>query len=533
MRELSQLDVEDLGRPQSEAIMRANDLDTANSDDTANGDDDNARRRVAKRRARHDRAIANAFGSEKAIRILLKLSVPTHAREGARVDAAAADDDDDDDSRERALRPSRDAAEALRADGDAFGCIERETTRTLRAESGNRLRTMAAHSREREEARREVVRETRYSFRCDMLDDAETSGILNDELVEAWNSLLRENHISKDDETGDGFGARDDDDEDGDRVDCMDLDARFRAHVDACKTALEPKESLAARLKAHLVAEVDARFDDAIHEHRLEIGKARRLAAEERLTRETAVEEVISNTKTTFGETSTRRDALRSEALAATDRSAAAEDADLSARYRREADARRASLIEIKLRNASEVSELRACLEHRVSEAFSRLQYAIARAPLRAERLRDAMKRRRGNEARRRARERLASRAMNDMRFELQEMKRCYTETERANAGRDRKLRLATLKTTSRVGSIESIGAKSERGDKMNAILSMKQTRIANLRRELDAAEEDVWLRALACNRPAFAKDVSLDEKCRAFEALERALRSETRQIAA
>ena len=101
MRELSQLDVEDLGRPQSEAIMRANDLDTANSDDTANGDDDNTRRRVAKRRARHDRAIANAFGSEKAIGILLKLSVPTHAREGARVDAAAADDDDDD-SRERA-----------------------------------------------------------------------------------------------------------------------------------------------------------------------------------------------------------------------------------------------------------------------------------------------------------------------------------------------------------------------------------------------------------------------------------------------
>ena len=168
-----------------------------------------------------------------------------------------------------------------------------------------------------------------------------------------------------------------------------------------------------------------------------------------------------------------------------------------------------------------------------MSEAFSRLQYAIARAPLRAERLRDAMKRRRGDEARRRARERLASRAMKDMRFELQEMKRCYTETERANAGRDRKLRLATLKTTSRVGSIESIGAKSERGDKMNAILSMKQTRIANLRRELDAAEEDVWLRTLACNRPAFAKDVSLDEKCRAFEALERALRSETRQIAA
>ena len=79
MRELSQLDVEDLGRPQSEAIMRANDLDTANSDDTANGDDDNARRRVAKRRARHDRAIANAFGSEKAIGILLKLSVPTRA----------------------------------------------------------------------------------------------------------------------------------------------------------------------------------------------------------------------------------------------------------------------------------------------------------------------------------------------------------------------------------------------------------------------------------------------------------------------
>jgi hypothetical protein len=73
MRELSQLDVEDLGRPQSEAIMRANDLDTANSDDTANGDDDNARRRVAKRRARHDRAIANAFGSEKAIRYSAKI----------------------------------------------------------------------------------------------------------------------------------------------------------------------------------------------------------------------------------------------------------------------------------------------------------------------------------------------------------------------------------------------------------------------------------------------------------------------------
>jgi len=510
--------------------MRASDLDTANGDDTTNGDDDNARRRVAKRRARHDRAIANAFGSEKAIRILLKLSLPEHAREGARVDDED-DEDDEDDSRERAMRPSRDAAEALRADGDAFGCIARETT--LCAESGNRLRTMAAHSREREEARREAVRETRYSFRCDMLDDAETSGILNDELVEAWNSLLRENQISKDDEMGDSFGSRDDDHEDGDRVDCMDLNARFHAHVDACKTALEPKESLAARLKAHLVAEVDARFDEAMHEHRLEIGKARRLAAEERLAREAAVEAVISNTKTTFGETSTRRDVLRSEALAATDRGVAAEDAALSARSRREADARRASLIEIKLQNASEVSEVRACLEQRVSEAFSRLQYAIARAPLRAERLRDAMKRRRGDEARRRARERLASRAMKDTRFELQEMKRCYPETEQANAGRDLKLRLATLKTTSRVGSIESIDAKSESGDKMNAILSMKRTRIAQLRRELDAAEEAVWLRALACKRPAFANNVSLDEKCRAFEVLERALRSETRQFAA
>lgn len=72
---------------------------------------------------------------------------------------------------------------------------------------------------------------------------------------------------------GDGFGVCDDDDEDGDCVDCMDFDVWFCVYVDVCKIVFELKESFVVRLKAYLVVEVDARFDDVIYEYRFEIGK--------------------------------------------------------------------------------------------------------------------------------------------------------------------------------------------------------------------------------------------------------------------
>jgi hypothetical protein len=312
----------------------------------------------------------------------------------------------------------------------------------------------------------------------------------------------------------------------------MDLAARFRAHVEACKAALEPKEVLASRLNAHFVAEINARFDEATREHSVELGKARQLAAEERQTREKFAEDTILKTKSSCADIAARRDSLREEALVATDIAAAAEDEAFWVRARRKSGAHRASLMEIKLRNANEVSELRARLEQRVADAFARLQLAVARAPFKAERLRDAMKRRRGNAARRQIRDRKAARAVKDAVFKLRCIKSCYAESEKTNARQEGKLRLATFNTMHRVDSMRSIHEKATKKNPNNAILFMKRARIEKLKRELDAVETELWQRTLACDKPVFAKRASLDDKCRAFNALEKALRQETNELA-
>ena len=126
-------------------------------------------------------------------------------------------------------RPSREMAERLWRDDDAYRRIEVEATRALqtRSEETRRGETPSALSRAREEERRERVREQRHEFRRDMIDDAEASGDVNDELVERWNEMLRED-----------AGARRRDDEDiDDRVDCIELHERFQAHVMKCRRA--------------------------------------------------------------------------------------------------------------------------------------------------------------------------------------------------------------------------------------------------------------------------------------------------------
>ena len=211
-------------------------------------DDDEARRRIARRRARHDRALEK----KTSIRILLKKGCDDDERGDD--DARDGDEDDGDEDAGRAkTRPSREMAERLWRDDDAYRRIEVEATRALqtRSEETRRGETPSALSRAREEERRERVREQRHEFRRDMIDDAEASGDVNDELVERWNEMLRED-----------AGARRRDDEDiDDRVDCIELHERFQAHVMKCRRALEPKESLIRRLQAHLIAEVDVRYD--------------------------------------------------------------------------------------------------------------------------------------------------------------------------------------------------------------------------------------------------------------------------------
>ena len=77
-------------------------------------DDDEARRRIARRRARHDRALEK----KTSIRILLKKGCDDDERGDD--DARDGDEDDGDEDAGRAkTRPSREMAERLRRDDDA------------------------------------------------------------------------------------------------------------------------------------------------------------------------------------------------------------------------------------------------------------------------------------------------------------------------------------------------------------------------------------------------------------------------------
>lgn len=467
-----------------------------------------AHRRIAKRRARHTRALARALGDAS-----------THLK-ASREDVDNEDDveDEDEDPRETVARVARDAAETLRRERNAFVDIERDAAETFFLEFSSEsavepntdsLRTMTRIAREREASRQESVRETRYRFRRDMIDDAEASGETNDELVEAWNNLLRENA-----ETTCKEG-------DGDRVDCMELDARFRAQLSACKRALEPKESLVLRLRAHTVANVDASFDDALVECRRELAHAATLAAHARTRRETAFQSLLTGARASFDETLRRRDELRSRALEQTDALIEAERRSREEDACREANARRASLMSTAIENAREMRRLRDRLDHRVEDTSARLHDALARAPLRSARLKDALRRRRDGEAQRRARERLATRVMKNLRVELHRVKREYAEREKSEAA----LGAASVRSANR--SLERLNAARCRPigtDKTAAIRAMKHARIAQLQRELDAAEREIWRTALGSVPPKTFPS-SLQRRAEAYERLERAMR--------
>ena len=470
-------------------------------------DDDEARRRIARRRARHDRALEK----KTSIRILLKKGCDDDERGDDDEDDGDEDDGDEDAGRAK-TRPSREMAERLRRDDDAYRRIEVEATRALqtRSEETRRGETPSAISRAREEERRERVREQRHEFRRDMIDDAEASGDVNDELVERWNEMLRED-----------AGARRRDDEDvDDRVDCIELHERFQAHVMKCRRALEPKESLIRRLQAHLIAEVDVRYDAQMREHREELDRASREAMERGDAHERLASDTVRAARVECAEMQGRRDASRAEALTMTDVAVENEVATRLVGARRDDDERRAMLISMELENAREIRDLRENLENRLGELLSRLHAASASKPLLAERLQDAVRRRRLDNPRRRSRERAGHRLLKALRIEMFDLKRQFTVMEASNERIDARLRRETEKTRQRLEIQESRdGFGGAEDATTRALASLKRARIDRLTRELDAVEEKIWFDVLRHEKPSCA-EIPLAVRSRAYEQL-------------
>ena len=470
-------------------------------------DDDEARRRIARRRARHDRALEK----KTSIRILLKKGCDDDERGDD--DARDGDEDDGDEDAGRAkTRPSREMAERLWRDDDAYRRIEVEATRALqtRSEETRRGETPSAISRAREEERRERVREQRHEFRRDMIDDAEASGDVNDELVERWNEMLRED-----------AGARRRDDEDvDDRVDCIELHERFQAHVMKCRRALEPKESLIRRLQAHLIAEVDVRYDAQMREHREELDRASREAMERGDAHERLASDTVRVARVECAEMQGRRNASRAEALTMTDVAVENEVATRLVGARRDDDERRAMLIYMELENAREIRDLRENLENRLGELLSRLHAASASKPLLAERLQDAVRRRRLADPRRRSRERAGHRLLKALRIEMFDLKRQFTVMEASNERIDARLRRETEKTRQRLEIPESRdGFGGAEDATTRALASLKRARIDRLTRELDVVEEKIWFDVLRHEKPS-CTEIPLAVRSRAYEQL-------------
>ena len=472
-------------------------------DDDDDDDDDESRRRIARRRARHDRALEK----KTSIRILLKKGFTKDERGD---DAREGAEDDDEDAGRARSRPSREIAERLRRDDDAYRRIEVEAKRAFqtRFEETRGDETPSARAREREEERRERVREQRHEFRRDMIDDAEASGELNDELVERWNEMLRED-----------AGARRCDDEDvDDRVDCIELHERFQEHVMECRRALEPKESLIRRLQAYLIAEVDVGYDAQMREHRTELARSSRAAMERGVAHENLALDTVRAARIACAETQERRDAVRAEALTMTDVAVESEVASRLAKARRDDDEWRGLLISMELENAREIRDLRENLEERLGELISRLHAASASKPLLAERLRDAARRRRLDEPRRRSRERAGHRLLKALRVKMFDLKRQFTAMEASNERIDARLRRETEKTRRRLEVPENDFGGTE-DTTTRALASLKRARIDKLTRQLDFVEEKIWINVLRHRKPLCA-EIPLAVRSRAYAQL-------------
>lgn len=453
----------------------------------------NAHCRIAKRRARHARAVASALNAS-ALEFVTK-------------DADEDDDGQEADPGEIIARVARETEETFRRDSEAFDNVEREAMRAylkLAREASDEMESNILFiSQERERARRERATESRYQFRRDMLDDAEASGDANDVLVEGWNELLLSENGSE-------------------RVDCMTFHDRFAAQVRACKRAFEPKETLARRLKAYLIAEVDATYDSAIATHSGELADAARISADARAQRESVASNVLRESLGAFVETLRLRNATRARALSKVDQLLEDEAQSRLDHAQTHEGIRRSSLTSLVLENASTVRCLRDHLDRRVEETRSALHLAVASAPLNSERLHDALRRRVAEEANRRAKARAADRALKAARAELMEAKRRYAETETTCADLE-----DTLENGVRMSAVRlevATGRSDDGEDKARSILELKRAQIESLHRQLEEMEVEISCRVLHV-RARDTRRAPVRVRARALEALETAMR--------
>ena len=453
----------------------------------------NAHRRIAKRRARHARALAKALDAS-ALEFIANDVDEDH--EGPEADPG-----------EFITRVARETEETIRRDCEAFGNVEREATeaylKLAREASDDEIESNILFiSRERENARRERAAESRYQFRRDMLDDAEASGDANDVLVEGWNELLSENATE--------------------RVDCMTFHDRFSAHVRACKRAFEPKETLARRLKAYLIAEVDVTYDAAIATHSGELMDAARVLANARARRESVASNVLRDAFGTFVETLRLRNTTRTRALSKVDQLLQDEAQARLDHSQTQEIVRRSSLTSLVLENANTVRCLRDQLDHRVEETRAALHLAVASAPLLHQRLNDALRRRVAEEANRRAKARATDRALKAARAELMEAKRRYAATEAACTDLEEKLESGVRTSCVR---LDDARRRDDVEDRTHSILELKQAQIDSLNRQLQEIEGEIFRRVLHV-RAGDTRNAPVLVRARALEALEIAVRA-------
>jgi len=452
---------------------------------------------IARRRAKIDAALERALGRPPEIAV-------ASAREPARETIIA--DASSDETRERDLDDAacgelaRRAKTALEGDANAFEVVALDCEAAYEdAETSTPDASDAAmRARAREDERREGVRETRYAFRRDMIDDAEASEDVNDRLVETWNAMLRRGASDEDDAEDDDGDGDDDDDDDDDFVDPMELHERFTEHVAACERALEPKQSLVHRLERHLVADVDEKYKQAIAEHRAELDSARQTSRRTNEAREQIARDVGRDARLKFAARGAARDATRAETLRRIDCAADVAATSRGDRARRDENASRAALIQLTHDNAREMSELRAALEGRFFDASARLHEARARAPLTSERFRDAIRDRAKTQRERKTIERAARRAVKSMRAELYDAKQRYEAMEAFHVRLDARLRLETRQARDRLEAmLERVERASSSQDKAKAIFAMKRARIEKLARALAAVERTIWKKVL------------------------------------
>ena len=455
----------------------------------------NAQRRIAKRRARHARAVARKLHSSAPAAFI------------------AIDSDEDHDEPEAdpgafITKVARETEEAFRRESEAFANVERQAVQTylkLAREAIDSIESNTlAIARERERARRERATESRYQFRRDMLDDAEASGDANDVLVQGWNDLL----LLLDDAA--------------ERVDCVALHDRFVAHVRACRRALEPKESLARRLKAFLIAEVDATFDATLVANSGALAEAARVSANARAQRESVASSALRDSSNAFIETLRLRNRTRALALSKVDQ-LIDDEARARAEQAEHAEVvRRSSLTSLVLENANALRCLRDDLDHRLEETRSALHLALASAPLNYERFKDALRRRVGEEANRRGRARAADRALKNVRMELMDAKRRHAETATACAELEERLQSGVRTSYVR---LDVARRRVDGEDNKRCILELKHAQIEKLHRQLHEIEAEIF-RTVLHARAVDTRSVPVRVRALALEALETVMRT-------